>query len=486
MTLSRRELLAGIAAGLPLAAYGAGVERPPARAGRITQPSGFEQIFSASGLGANSGCALIDLQTGNEVESHNPALGRPPASVTKAITALYAKDKLGSDHRFATTIIGTGQMREGTLQGDLYLVGTGDPQLDTDGLNRLAKATRAAGLRRITGRFFVVSSALPLIENIDPGQPIQVGYNPAIDGINLNYNRVYFEWKRQSGQYRMTMDARSEHVRPRVNCASMSISRRGAPTYHYEHSGGVERWSVAQAALGDAGGRWLPIRDPETYAAEVFQVLAAAQGIALPRAVSAQRVRGGTVLARLQSDDLNTILTSMLRYSTNLTAEVLGLSATKAAGGRAGSLRASAQVMGRWVAQQSRQSSPNLYNHSGLTDQSRISAREMGLFLAKRKSQQGLNGILKEAGLQNPRGDSVEIPGVKVIAKSGTLNFTRGLAGYILKNGTPRYAFSIFAADMAARRGAAPHEERPAGARRWRGIARAQEKALVYRWASGV
>ena len=469
---------------VPAIAYGETVERPPARAGRVTPPSSFESIFQASGLAEQSSCVLIDLRNGRVLEQHNPDLARPPASVTKTMTALYAQAKLGNDHRFTTTLLATGPINSGTLEGDLYLVGSGDPTLDTDGLNRMAKATKAAGLRRITGRFYVVSAALPLIESIDPGQPIQVGYNPGLSGLNLNYNRVYFEWKRQSGAYTVTMDARSELVRPQVNCASMSLSRRGAPTYVYEHSGGVERWSVAQSALGNGGGRWLPVRDPATYGAEVFQVLAAAQGISLPRAVKRERVAAGTVLAQLQSEDLRSIQRNMLKYSTNLTAEVLGLSATKAAGGRTGSLRASAQAMSRWVTQQSQQSTPNLFNHSGLTDRSRISAREMALFLAKRNSRNGLAGLLKDIWLENARGDRVEIPGVQVIGKSGTLNFTRGLAGYIEKDGTPRYAFAIFSADMAARRAAPPREERPRGARRWRGIAKTQEKALLYRWAS--
>jgi len=475
-----------MAAWAPLAAYGENVERPPARAGRVTPPSGLEQIFNASGLGRNSGCALLDLQSGRMAESHNPELSRPPASVTKAITALYAQAKLGNAHRFATRLLATGPINNGELQGDLYLVGGADPQLDTDDLAALAVQAKSAGLRRISGRFYVVSEALPLIAQIDPGQPLQVGYNPSIAGLNLNYNRVYFEWKRQSGNYRITMDARSERVRPRVSCASMSVVRRSSPTYGYEDRGGVERWSVAQAALGDGGGRWLPVRDPATYSAEVFQVLAQAQGITLPTAASAARTPAGTVIAQVLSPDLRTIQTSMLRYSTNLTAEVLGMSATQAAGGRTGSLRASAQAMGRWVARQSGMTAPNLFNHSGLTDKSRISAQHMVQFLAKQNSQRGLAGIMREVGLQNPRGDGVEIGGVRVFAKSGTLNFTRGLAGYIEKNGTARYAFAIFAADMAARRAAPVGEERPAGARTWRGVARAQEKALVYRWASAL
>ena len=485
MHLTRRELLAGVAASVPLAAFGQ-VERPPARAGRVTPPLNVEQILQGSGLGRNTGFALVDLQNGRLLEGHNPALMRPPASVSKIMTALYAQAALGNDYRFETRLLATGRLSNGTLSGDLYLIGGGDPQLDTDDLNALVMQAKAAGLQRISGRFHVVSNVLPLIRQIDEGQPVQAGYNATVSGLNLNYNRVYFEWKREGGGYKLSMDARSELVKPAVSVARISLSPRAGPAYGYERRGGVEHWSVARAALGRGGGRWLPVRAPAAYAAEVFQVLAAGQGIALPKAAPATRVPRGTVLGRVLSADLRRIQTDMLRWSNNLTAEVLGLSATQVAGGRVGSLRASAQAMGRWVARQSGTNRPNLFNHSGLSYQSRISAREMAGFLAAQSSQRGLDGILREVTLENARGDGVELPGIRVLAKSGTLDFCRGLAGYIEKNGQNRYAFAVFAADPAARRVIPAGADHPSGTRGWRDVAKTQEKALIYRWASAL
>ncbi len=42
------------------------------------------------------------------------------------------------------------------------------------------------------------------------------GYNPAVSGLNLNFNRVYFEWKRAQGGYQLGMDARGAKERPRA------------------------------------------------------------------------------------------------------------------------------------------------------------------------------------------------------------------------------------------------------------------------------
>ena len=88
-----------------------------------------------------------------------------------------------------------------------------------------------------------------------------------------------------------------------------------------------------------------------------------------------------------------------------------------------------------------------------------------------------LPGLLKQVNLPD-----VEKAGYRVIAKTGTLNFARGLAGYLEGRDGRRHAFAIFSADMDAR-ARAGSAENPPGARGWLGRARAQERALLERWA---
>ncbi len=52
-----------------------------------------------------------------------------PASTTKLITAGSAMEILGPDYRFHTRVYRTGSITEGTLQGDVVLVASGDPNL---------------------------------------------------------------------------------------------------------------------------------------------------------------------------------------------------------------------------------------------------------------------------------------------------------------------------------------------------------------------
>jgi D-alanyl-D-alanine carboxypeptidase/D-alanyl-D-alanine-endopeptidase (penicillin-binding protein 4) len=176
------------------------------------------------------------------------------------------------------------------------------------------------------------------------------------------------------------------------------------------------------------------------------------------------------------------MMRDMLRYSTNLTAEVVGLAAARSGGGAAADLAASAGAMSDWARARYGLSRAALVNHSGLTARSALTAAETVRLLVAAQDE-GLPGMLRERGLRDADGDAASVPGVRVVAKTGTLNFVSALAGYVEGPGDRRLAFAIFAADPAARARIAPHErDDPPGAAAWARRARAQEQALLRRW----
>ena len=367
-------------------------------------------------------------------------------------------------------------MSDGQIEGDLILQGGGDPVLDTDAMGGIVAELKAKGIHGVKGRFRIDPAALPSIPFIDPDQPDHVGYNPAISGLNLNFNRVHFEWKRGSNGYDVTMQARDEKYRPAVAIARMAIEDRSGPVYSYETRGGVDRWTVARKALGNEGSRWLPVKRPADYAAEVFMTLARSHGIQLDRGKDAPG-SAGTVLVERQSDQLGSLLKSMLRYSTNLTAETVGLAATQASGAAPGSLIRSARSMNLWMNRELGTKSCGFVDHSGLGYGARVSPADMVHVLRNARTAGALPGLLKQI--------KTEVPGAKVHAKTGTLNFVSALAGYIDAPHCPPLAFAVFTADMP-RRDAIPVEqrERPPGARSWASRSRKLQKSLIGRWVA--
>lgn len=488
--VSRRWFLGGLmagSAGAALAGPPSASIRPaprPGHAGRLAV-AGAEELIAKARLSGKVGFAVADARTGEMLETRTPLLGLPPASVTKAVTALYALETLGAEHRFRTRLIGTGPVVNGELKGDLVLAGGGDPTLNTDMLGDLAAKLKAAGVHAVGGRFLYHAGALPNLPSIDPGQPDHVGYNPAVSGLNLNFNRVHFEWRRASGGYDVTMDARAQRYRPAVSVADMQVVSRDVPVYTYSSKGGVDHWTVARGALGKEGARWLPVRKPALYAAEVFQTLARSYGIELGRAEEAGALPAGDVLAEMESAPLREILRAMLKYSTNITAEVVGLTATLARGAQVTSLAASGREMSAWLKARLGTRKAEFVDHSGLGEGSQLSAADMVKALVAVGPEGPLKPILKEVYLQDGKGRPLKDHPVRIRAKTGTLNFVSALAGYVTGEGGRELAFAIFTADDDRRARIRPEDrERPEGSRSWTRRSRAMQLKLVERWAA--
>ena len=111
-----------------------------------------------------STCVIVELD-GRVVYERRSSQTFVPASEMKLATALAALDILGADARFTTRFVTNKQPKNGVIEGDLYVVGGGDPLLATSGyktvfddpdqlyedFNTVADSLSEAGIRSITG-----------------------------------------------------------------------------------------------------------------------------------------------------------------------------------------------------------------------------------------------------------------------------------------------------------------------------------------------
>jgi D-alanyl-D-alanine carboxypeptidase/D-alanyl-D-alanine-endopeptidase (penicillin-binding protein 4) len=441
------------------------------------------ELIAEADLGGEVSYVVVDAETGLVLEERAAAKPMPPASTLKSITSLYALERLGDRFVFPTRLIATGPVANGMVQGDLVLAGGGDPTLTTDDLGDMAAALKARGVTGITGRFLVWGGALPYLRAIDEGQPDYLGYNPAVSGLNLNYNRVNCEWRRVKGGYEIGLDARAERFVPKVSVARVTIAEREMPVFAYADSDGAERWSVARAALGRGGSRWLPVRRPDSYAGDVFRTLAQAQGIRLPAAQSAASAMPGQVLVTHDSSALLRVLKDMMAFSTNLTAEAVGMAASARAG-VGGDHRASAAAMADWLAKRAGVTDAVLHDHSGLGAATRISAAGMVQAIRALGPKAGLRGLMKPYVFKGETGRKGAIPAL-VEAKTGTLNFVSALTGFMVAADGRELVFAIFTGDVA-RRDAVPPElrEAPAGGAAWTKRSKRLQQRLIERWGA--
>ncbi len=360
------------------------------------------------------------------------------------------------------------------------LVGGGDPLLDTDALGDMIAEARAAGLRSVSGRFLTAAGALPALDEIAPDQPVEAGYNPAVSGLNLNFNRAQLAWAPGADGPALTVSApgaRFDAPAPGI------VARIGAAPLRVALEDGREVWTLPAARLPGRGSIWLPVRRPPDYAGGAFRGLAAQAGLVLPAPEAVEAAPEGAVFARRASPPLEPMMRDLLRYSTNLTAEVAGLTASRATGAPASSLATSAGAMTHWARTRYGLHRSAFVNHSGLSAESVMTPVEMVRLLVAAGARDGLETLLRDRPLRDGSGDVMEIEGVRVVAKTGTMDFISALAGFVEVPGGRRRAFAIFAADPDARARIPPDQRSdPPGAASWARRARAQEMALLRRW----
>ena len=438
----------------------------------VSAGSNLDAYLKQVGLSGEASIVLMDARTGKVIEAVNARKSLPPASVTKAITVPYALRALGSEFRFQTRLIATGPIKGGVLQGDLVLQGGGDPLLDTDGLFKMATALRERGVQRITGAFLFADGAISNVSHLDEEQPEWVGYNPALSGLNLNFNRVYFEWKGST----LSLTAKGENHAPPVDGVKIAITDQAAPVFKHGTSGESEVWTVARPALGNGGSRWLPVRDPGAYAAEVFRTLAADAGVTLPEPARANGDFEGQVLVSESGADLVALGRGMLKFSTNLSAEIVGMRASAAKGKIPADHHASAKSMTDWAKREYKVTAISFRDHSGLSDASKASALSLSKIMLYEAKTGLYPALLKPIPIEGPST-------VTVRAKTGTLNFVSTLSG-IIEGPRGQFAFAILLADVDRRReGKRLGHERPAGSRTWIRLARNTQKAILVHWA---
>jgi D-alanyl-D-alanine carboxypeptidase/D-alanyl-D-alanine-endopeptidase (penicillin-binding protein 4) len=102
---------------------------------------------------------VVELETGKPVFASNEGAGLNLASNAKLLTSVAALHALGGGFRWRTAIFAD-EIDEatGTVKGDLYVRGRGDPTLSPADLRQLAADVAARGIRTITGQLVLDTS----------------------------------------------------------------------------------------------------------------------------------------------------------------------------------------------------------------------------------------------------------------------------------------------------------------------------------------
>ncbi len=157
--------------------------------------------FLSSPITKNATISLLvkNMETDSVVADFRSNSATPPASITKLITTATAMEMLGPDFRFETYLEMDGTLENGTLHGNLYIRGTGDPTLGSykvgnrNFLSVWTREIRDAGIRQIKGGVIADISFFNTDEAINPQwiwEDIGNYYAPGISALSYMDNSM--------------------------------------------------------------------------------------------------------------------------------------------------------------------------------------------------------------------------------------------------------------------------------------------------------
>jgi D-alanyl-D-alanine carboxypeptidase/D-alanyl-D-alanine-endopeptidase (penicillin-binding protein 4) len=363
-------------------------------------------------MGRVPGTSCLAVRVGDrEIYGSNPDTPLVPASVEKLVTATVALQLLPPDHRFRTSVRAAAAPAGGVIDGDLYVVGSGDPLLMTDDYERtfrdppeirsdveaLADAVVAAGVTQVRGRVVGDESRYDTNRDVDAWPARFQGQNLSgpLGALMVNDGFVFAEPEPPP-------PPRDENGEPLPN--EVPAPRRVAAT------------------------------DPAAHAADVLTTLLEQRGVDVGAGPASGAAPAGTVeVAGLDSPPLDDVIAQMLSDSDNTTAELMVKEIGAQAGG-AGTTAAGLDVINRTLGELGL-AAPGVRaaDGSGLADANQVTCRFVLALLDRAGPSSPLRSGLAVAGRTGTlserfRGTSAE---GRLRGKTGTLRQVTALAGYI-------------------------------------------------------
>lgn len=410
---------------------------------------------------ARWGILIVDPERGDTLYSHDAGKLLVPASNQKILTSAVALDVLGPDYRYETPFLAGGPIRDGLLDGDLLVVGRGDPTISDhmagDAMLPLlaaADSIAARGVSRIRGRLLPVGNAFSdaNIGHAWEHDDLATSSGAAIDELLFNEGIAHV-LVRAGAMVGDTATAQTAPARtfPRLRLVATTTDSVGPDS--------VARLSAVKDTLrgdvvisgtipqGDSATLTVAFRDPgQAYLAALREALAD-RGIAIDDSVFADTARRDTLFV-LRSPPMSEILAAFMKPSQNQIGEML-FKTVALVQTDTGTARVARRLFGERLRAWGAESDGFLvWDGSGLSRQDLVSPETLIRVLDTMRRHThfqtyydafpvaGVDGTLRG----RMRATAAE---ANVRGKTGTLSNVRSLSGYVTTAGGRLLLYSV-------------------------------------------
>ena len=411
----------------------------------------------------NWGVMVVSLTRGDTLYAENAGQQMLPAPTMKLLTSAIAFERFGPNYQLSTDALRDGAVGpDGTLTGNLYLRGDGDPALSgkflpggpSAPMNRLAELVASKGIKRITGS--VIGDATGFDDQKVPEgwltRYLQASYAARVSALSLNENLV-------AVAVTPTMPGKPAAVslEPSTNAIPLvsnvrTVAGGGARLgFRKRGDGTIE----ANGSIGTRAGtrKYVYIvEDPPSFATGAFRNALVARGITVDGGIKLGKTPAtATKVASLLSPPLSSMIAAMNRESINHYAELLFRDAARGPNRDViGTATTGSSLLKNFFATKVHTDTSQLIfaDGSGLSTTDRVTPRAQvqllgyahtaswGPWLHSSLPVAGDSELLKRRMRNTPAEGNLH-------AKTGTTNDVIGLAGYVTAVNGEVLAFSF-------------------------------------------
>jgi len=409
------------------------------------------------------GGMVISLTRGDTLYAYNAGEEMLPASTMKLLTSSIAFETFGPNYQFSTDALRDGAVGpDGTLTGNLYIRGDGDPALSgkflpggsSAPMNKLADLVVQKGIKRVTGNIIGDASGFD-DQKVPAGwlsRYLQASYAARVSALSLNENLVAVAVTPTApGQPAKVALEPSTSAIPLV--ANVRTVAGGGARLGFRKQG--DGTIVANGSIGTRAGtrRYVYIvEDPASFTTGAFRDALISRGIKVDGGIQMGKAPAAAVkVAGLLSPPLASMIAAMNRESINHYAELLFRNAARGTDRSAvGSVANASALLDKFFATKVGADTSKLTfaDGSGLSTLDRVTPRAQvqmlsyahrapwGPWLHSSLPVAGDSELLKRRMRNTPAEGNLH-------AKTGTTNDVIALAGYVTAVNGEILAFSF-------------------------------------------
>jgi len=433
-----------------------------------TQDKGFKNNASSSSFrslsslkGAVVSGYVVDMKSGEVLASERPDVRMTPASLSKLFTTSAALSILGPDFRYQTRIAGKGKVVNGRLNGDLLVIGGGDPTLGSKYFSsthpdtvfsKIFHIIKKAGIRSVSGKLVIVTNYFdpPAYPSLRMWEDMSNYYGAPPASLTFMDNTFYVNLRspKRTGE-KCSINEIVPDVEIKMDCRVVSSASKKDSAYIYGFPG-LKEWYIDGSI--PAGRKWFVVKGAMPFPEKVFARKLKGylknrginlNGVSFERSFKKESVKTFGVI---YSPPLSDIIKIVNKRSVNLFADHIFLTLAKETGKADwGHAR---RVFDKFWKEKLGENNIHLHDGSGLSPFNYFTPQDMVnalKFNAAGNTAEAFKGSLSVSGVDGTLKriwNSKKAKG-RVIGKSGYMQGVLGYAGYIRTEGDRQLAFCV-------------------------------------------